>query len=139
MNHKKAYITEFVDVKKDTMMNIPSNIAEALKIKEGTRLLIVADINKMNFVAYPIVKEERMLAEVKVRMLDKPGALGEIATALGEMGINIHTTLIPPSTTGVSDAYLIVDCTESKVPLTEVEEKLGKLKNTIEVEVNPLE
>ncbi|MBS7248956.1 MAG: hypothetical protein QXW47_04530 [Candidatus Jordarchaeales archaeon] len=139
MSTKKPFITEFVLVGKNNSINLPSSVASSLKIKEGTRLLIVADVSKMNFVAYPIIKEERMLAEVKVRMLDKPGALGEIATELGKMSINIQTTVIPPGTTGIADAYFIVDCTGSKISLSEVEERLKRLSSAVEVKVNPLE
>ncbi|MBS7287280.1 MAG: ACT domain-containing protein [Candidatus Freyarchaeota archaeon] len=139
MSQKKPFITEFVVIGKNHSVTLPQSVISSLNIKEGARLLIVADVNKMNFVAYPIIREERMLAEVRVRMLDKPGALGEIATELGKMGINIQTTVIPPGTTGVADAYFVVDCTGSKTPLPEVEERLKRLKNTVEVEVNPLE
>ncbi len=139
MSQKKPFITEFIHVGKNNSFTLPSSVASSLKIKEGTRLLIVADVSKMNFVAYPIIKEERMLAEIRVKMLDKPGALGEIATELGKMNINIQTTVIPPGATGMADAYFIVDCTGSKTPLSEVEERLKRLSSTVEVKINPLE
>lgn len=136
---KKPFIAEFVTIGENNSIILPSSIASSLNIKKGVRVLIVADVGKMNFVAYPIVRGERMLAEIKVKMLDKPGTLGMIATELGKMNINIQTTIIPPGSGGVADAYFIADCTESKVPLSEVEERLKKLENTIDVEVNPLE
>lgn len=136
---KRPFIAEFVTVGENNSIVIPPSVASSLNIKKGVRILIVADVSKMNFVAYPIAREERLLAEIKVKMLDKPGTLGRIATELGRMNINIQTTIIPPGSGGVADAYFIADCTESNVPLSEVEERLKKLENTIDVEVNPLE
>ena len=123
----------------ENRITLPQKICEMLDIKEGTRFLVIADKSKSKIILYPVVLGEEKFAELYMKLRDRPGVLGEVATELGKMNINIESTVVPPSVEKVSEFYAIINCTECSLPIVEVEERLKKLENTIEVEIIPIE
>ncbi len=131
--------SQFTTMDSENRITIPKKICETLEIGEGTRFLVVPDKTKSKITLYPIIRGEEKFAELHMKLRNLPGVLGEVATELGKMNINIESSVVPPSSEKISDFYAIINCTECKIPIVEVEEKLRKLKNTIEVEIIPIE
>ncbi|MFB0560879.1 MAG: ACT domain-containing protein [Candidatus Lokiarchaeia archaeon] len=139
-SHKNsARASQFTTMDSENRITLPEKLCEMLDIKEGTRFLVIADKSKSKIVLYPIILGEEKFAELHMKLKNLPGVLGEVATELGKMKINIESTVVPPSFEEISDFYAIINCTECKIPIVEVEEKLRKLENTIEVEIIPIE
>lgn len=131
--------SQFSTIDSEYRIKLPEKVCEMLDIKEGTRFLIIADKSKTKIILYPIILGEEKFAELYMKLRNIPGVLGVVATELGKMNINIESTVVPPSFEEISDFYAIINFTECKTPIVEVEKKLRKLKNTIEVEIIPIE
>ncbi|MHA1361998.1 MAG: ACT domain-containing protein [Candidatus Freyarchaeota archaeon] len=131
--------SQFTTMDSENRITLPQKICEMLDIKEGTRFLVIADKSKSKIILYPVVLGEEKFAELYMKLRDRPGVLGEVATELGKMNINIESTVVPPSVEKVSEFYAIINCTECSLPIVDVEERLKKLENTIEVEIIPIE
>jgi len=120
-------------------ITLPEKVCEMLNIKEGAKFLVVADKSKSKIMLYPIIMGEDKFAELYMKLRDIPGVLGKVATELGKMNINIESSIVTPSVEKISDFNAIINCKNCKLSLVEVEEKLKKLENTIEVEITPVE
>ncbi len=138
--HKNMYQSaQFTTMDSKNRILLPEKICEMLNIKEGTKFLVVADKSKSKIVLYPIIIGEDKFAELYMKLRDIPGVLGKVATELGKMSINIESSIVTPSVEKISDFFAIINCRSCKLSLAEVEEKLKKLENTIEVEIIPVE
>ncbi len=131
--------SQFTTMDSENRIILPKKICEILDIKEGTRFLVIVDKSKSKIILYPIILGEEKFAELYMKLRNLPGVLGEVATELGKMNINIESTVVPPSFEEISDFHAIINLTECKFPIVEVEEKLRKLESTIEVEIIPIE
>ncbi|MBS7251383.1 MAG: ACT domain-containing protein [Candidatus Freyarchaeota archaeon] len=138
--HKNIYQSaQFTTMDSKKRITLPEKVCEVLNIKEGARFLVVADKSKSKIMLYPIIIGEDKFAELYMKLRDIPGVLGKVATELGKMNINIESSIITPSVEKISDFNAIINCKNCKLSLVEVEEKLKKLENTIEVEITPVE
>ncbi|MHA1579475.1 MAG: ACT domain-containing protein [Candidatus Freyarchaeota archaeon] len=131
--------SQFATMDSENRITLPQRVCEMLDIKEGTRFLVIADKSKSKIMLYPVVLGEEKFAELYMKLRDRPGVLGEVATELGKMNINIESTVVLPSVEKVSEFYAIINCAECSLPIVDVEERLKKLENTIEVEIIPVE
>ncbi len=139
-SHKdSSRASQFTTINSKNRITLPEKICDTLDIKEGTRFLVIADKQKSKITLYPIILGEEKFAELYMKLRNFPGVLGEVATELGKMNINIESIAVPPSFEEISDFHAIINLSECKIPIVEVEEKLRKLESTLEVEIIPIE
>jgi AbrB family looped-hinge helix DNA binding protein len=130
---------QFTSINSKNQITLPKEICKTLDIKEGTRFLIIADKTKPRITLYPIILGKEKFAELHMKLRNIPGVLGKVATELGKMNINIESSIVPPSVEKISDFQAVINLTQCKLSIVEIEEKLRKLENTIEAEIIPIE
>ncbi len=108
-------IREVVRVDSKGRITIPLVIRNALDIREGMSVLLVADPDKKEFVVTPISNEARLM-EIEFEIEDRPGALAEVATKLAELGIDMVITRCTTIRRGENaECLIVVDVSRSSI------------------------
>ena len=127
-------IKEIVKVDSKGRITIPLTIREALDIREGMTVLLIADREKKEIIVSPI-PERAKLVELTVRVEDRPGVLAEITRFLAEKGVDIIATRCIVIRRGeLGECYMVVDLSRSLITQPrELEELLSKLEPVKEI------
>ncbi|MCD6301326.1 MAG: ACT domain-containing protein [Staphylothermus sp.] len=127
-------IKEIVKVDSKGRITIPLTIREALDIREGMTVLLIADREKKEIIVSPI-PERAKLVELTLRVEDRPGVLAEITRILAEKGVDIIATRCIVIRRGeLGECYMVVDLSRSLITQPrELEELLGKLEAVKEI------
>ncbi|MEM2146202.1 MAG: ACT domain-containing protein [Candidatus Jordarchaeaceae archaeon] len=131
--------SQFTTINAENKIKLPKEICDMLDIKEGTRFLVIADKPKSRITLYPVILGKDKFAELNMKLMDIPGVLGKVATELGKININIESSIVHPSIKKISNFQAIINLTECKHSIVEIEERLRKLENIIEAEIIPIE
>lgn len=116
-------------------IKLSDEVLQALELEPHTAFLAVGELTPRRIVLYPVVMGGRRLVEVLATIKDQPGSLGEIAMALGEIDVNIETSILPPGSQGLCEWIAVIDMTNSKLNLEELKAKLNGLGSVESVEV----
>jgi len=135
VTRKRFQATELVSLDEHGCMKLSEEVLEALDIEPRTAFLAVGELTPRRIVLYPVAMGDRRLVEVLATIKDTPGSLGEIATALGDIDVNIETSILPPGSGGLCDWIAVIDITNSKLGLEELKAKLNGLSLVESVEV----
>ncbi|ABN70058.1 transcriptional regulator, AbrB family [Staphylothermus marinus F1] len=127
-------IREIVKVDSKGRITIPLTIREALDIREGMTVLLIADKEKKEIIVSPI-PERAKLVELSIRVEDRPGVLAELTRELADRGIDIIATKCIVLKRGeIGECYMVVDLSRSLITnLKELEDSLKKLEPVREV------
>jgi len=132
---KRFQATELVSLDEGGRIRLSEEVLEALGIEPRTAFLAVGELTPRRILLYPVAMGGRRLVEVLATIKDKPGSLGEIATALGDLDVNIETSILPPGLGGLSEWIAVIDITNSKLSLDELKAKLSELSSVESLEV----
>ncbi|RLG84109.1 MAG: AbrB family transcriptional regulator [Thermoprotei archaeon] len=122
-------IKEIVKVDSKGRITIPLVIREALDIREGMNVLLIADISKKEVIVSPISEEARLL-EIEFELEDRPGALAEVVSELARQGVDMIITRCTALKRGETAECLVVADT-SKSTIT-AEKELERLLSRLE-------
>lgn len=127
-------IKEIVKVDSKGRITIPLTIREALDIREGMTVLLIADKEKKEIIVSPI-PERAKLVELTIRVEDRPGVLAELTRELAERGIDIIATKCMVLKRGeLGECYMVVDLSRSLLTNSrELEESLASLEPVKEI------
>jgi len=70
-------------------LSIPVKVREVLGLKEGMRVLLVADVRERRITVNPFADPEAKLVEFRMSLEDIPGALAKAASILAREGIDL--------------------------------------------------
>ena len=122
-------IKEIVKVDSKGRITIPLVIREALDIREGMNVLLIADTNKKEVIVSPISEEARLL-EIEFEMEDRPGALAEVVSELARQGIDMIITRCTALKRGeTAECLVVADISKSAIT---TEKELERLLNRLE-------
>jgi AbrB family looped-hinge helix DNA binding protein len=108
-------IKEIVKVDSKGRITIPLTIREALDIREGMTVLLIADKERKEIIVSPI-PERAKLVELTFRVEDRPGVLAEITRVLADHGIDIIATKCIVLKRGeLGECYMVVDLSRSLI------------------------
>lgn len=106
-------------------ISIPANVREALGLKDGMRVLLIADIEEKKIMINPFADPEAKLVEFRISLSDVPGALAKAASILANNGVDL---LFSESRTLKRGEYAewiaIADCSKCSKTLSKLEEEL---------------
>jgi len=122
-------IKEIVKVDSKGRITIPLVIREALDIREGMNVLLIADTSKKEVIVSPI-SEEAQLLEVEFEMEDRPGALAEVVSELARQGVDMIITRCTALKRGeTAECLVVADISKSAIT---TEKELERLLNRLE-------
>ncbi|MET1160739.1 MAG: ACT domain-containing protein [Thermoprotei archaeon] len=121
---------ELVKVDSKGRITIPLAIREALGIREGMNVLLVADIDEKKVFITPIPDRAKLI-EITVVVEDRPGAVAEISKTLADRGIDIVALKCVVIKRGeIGECTLIVDTSKS---LVSTPQEIQQLLNELEI------
>ncbi len=119
-------IREIVRVDNKGRITIPLIIREALDIREGMSVLLIADTEKRELIVSPI-SEEAKLFEIEIEIEDRPGALAEVANELARHSIDQVMTRCTTLRRGeIAECIMVVDTSKSAITTEKELENLIK-------------
>jgi len=122
-------IREIVKVDSKGRITIPLVIREALDIREGMNVLLIADTSKKEVIVSPISQEAQLL-EIEFEMEDRPGALAEVVSELARQGVDMIITRCTALKRGeTAECLVVADISKSTIT---TEKELEKLLNRLE-------
>ncbi|RLG83170.1 MAG: AbrB family transcriptional regulator [Thermoprotei archaeon] len=122
-------IREIVKVDSKGRITIPLVIREALDIREGMNVLLIADTSKKEVIVSPISQEAQLL-EIEFEMEDRPGALAEVVSELARQGVDMIITRCTALKRGeTAECLVVADVSKSTIT---TEKELEKLLNRLE-------
>jgi len=122
-------IKEIVKVDSKGRITIPLVIREALDIREGMNVLLIADTSKKEVIVSPI-SEEAQLLEIEFEMEDRPGALAEVVSELARQGVDMIITRCTALKRGeTAECLVVADISKSAIT---TEKELERLLNRLE-------
>ncbi len=122
-------IKEIVKVDSKGRITIPLVIREALDIREGMNVLLIADTSKKEVIVSPISEEARLL-EIEFEMEDRPGALAEVVSELARQGVDMIITRCTALKRGeTAECLVVADISKSAIT---TEKELERLLNRLE-------
>ncbi len=108
-------IREVVRVDSKGRITIPLAIRNALDIREGMSVLLIADPDKKEFTVTPI-SDEAKLVEIEFEIEDRPGALAEVASKLADLGIDMVVVRCTTIRRGeIGECIVIADVSKSSI------------------------
>ncbi|MEM2850049.1 MAG: ACT domain-containing protein [Candidatus Bathyarchaeia archaeon] len=121
-------------------VSIPLKVREALGLKDGMRILLIADVEERKIAINPFADPDAKLVEFKISLNDVPGALARAASILAKNAIDL---LFSESRTLRRGEYAewiaIADYSKCIKPLKKIEEELISEKCIKAVEYKLLE
>jgi len=136
-------LTRFTDVVKvdsKGRVTIPLVIREAMDIREGRYLIMVADVEKKEIALTPISPSAEEVYEIRAELKDRPGALADFAARLKEVGFNLLIVRCTTLKKGeIAECTFIAEPLEArKIDVDEARKRLEKLEITHYIVVKPL-
>ncbi|MEM1749358.1 MAG: AbrB family transcriptional regulator [Desulfurococcaceae archaeon] len=122
-------LKEMTKVDSKGRITIPLVIREALDVREGMNVVIIADVEKKEIVLTPLPKESKLL-EVTFEIVDRPGSLAEVTSELAKTGVDLVLTKCTTIKRGeVAECSIVIDVSKSIIVNTkELEELLAKIE-----------
>ncbi|MBS7612027.1 ACT domain-containing protein [Candidatus Bathyarchaeota archaeon] len=121
-------------------ISIPVKVREALGLKEGMRILLIADVEERKIAINPFADPDAKLVEFKISLNDVPGALARAASILAKNGIDLLFSESRTLRRGEHAEWIaIADYSKCLKPLEKIGEELISEKCIKAVEHKPLE
>lgn len=117
---------------------IPQIIRESLGLRTNSQVMMVADSEAKEIKITPVgLDEKRKPIKLRITMEDVPGALAKIARTFGSLGISLmygESVILEKEKKAM---WTVISPTPS-IPLDDLEEKLKKEGDALNVKVVPL-
>ncbi|MEM3546136.1 MAG: ACT domain-containing protein [Candidatus Bathyarchaeia archaeon] len=121
-------------------ISIPVKVREALGLKDGMRVLLIADVEERKIAINPFADPEAKLVEFRISLNDVPGALAKAASILANNGIDLLFSESRTLRRGESAEWIaIADYSKCFKPLDKLGEELISEKCVKAVEYKPLD
>ncbi len=133
-------VTALVKVDSKGRITIPQAMRETIGIEPGMLMAVIADIEKKEIIVTPIYGKDNIIYEIEVTLIDRPGAIAEVADALAKHGVDIIaqrcTTLMRGQEGGCT---MIVDLSKTSIKEEDLKNLLMSLDAVTQVRVKKFE
>lgn len=82
-------LTAIVKVDSKGRITIPQTMRETIGVEPGMLMAVIADTDKKEIIVSPIYGKGTIIYEVEVSLIDRPGAIAEVAEALARNNVDI--------------------------------------------------
>jgi len=133
-------LTAIVKVDSKGRITIPQTMRETIGVEPGMLMAIIADTDKREIIVSPIYGKGNIIYEVEVTLIDRPGAIAQVADALARSNIDViaqRCTTIMRGQEG--SCTIIVDMSKSPLSEEELKNLLVRLDVVTQVRVKKFE
>jgi len=129
-------IYEVVVVDSKSRITIPSKVRDLLGLGSGSILMFIADTGSREIKIIPLTDAESRVYQLRIVMVDKPGALAEIAQTLANQGVDLLFTVSKTiRRKEIAEWSIVADFSKSKVSEEEIVNTLKNLNIVRGVEI----
>jgi len=130
----KLYEVVVVDSKSRIM--IPSKVRDLLGLSSGSILMLIADTETREIKIIPLTDAESRVYQLRIVMLDKPGALAKVAQILANYGVDLLFTVSKTiRREEIAEWSIVADFSKSKVSEEKIMSTLKNLDIVREVKI----
>ncbi len=120
-----------IDARGRTVM--PSSIRDALGLREGMYVMLVADLERKDIRIVPFADPEAELVELQITLRDAPGALARVAAVLANNKVDLLSTESRTLKRGESaEWYAIADVSKCECKPDELKSRIKREGGAIE-------
>ncbi len=130
----KVILSEPLSIK-DGKIEIPKDIIESLRIKEGDRLVAMGDTKRREIVLYHLSETEAKLVELKVTMKDVRGSIAGLTQVLADANVSVETAVLPPAISAQSTFTAVLNLSKLTIGLPELESKIRDLDFVTKIKI----
>ena len=133
-------LTAIVKVDSKGRITIPQTMRETIGVEPGMLMAVIADTDKREIIVSPIYGKGNIIYEVEVTLIDRPGAIAQVADALARSNIDViaqRCTTIMRGQEG--SCTIIVDMSKSPLSEEELKNLLVRLDVVTQVRVKKFE
>jgi len=120
-------MSEIVRVDARGRLVMPSSIRDALGLREGMYVMLVADLERKDIRIVPFADPEAKLVELQITLRDAPGSLARVATVLANNRVDLLSTESRTLKRGESaEWYAIADVSKCECKLDELTARIKR-------------
>ena len=106
---------------------MPSTIRDALGLREGMYVMLLADLERKDVRIVPFADPEAKLVELQITLKDVPGALARVAAVLASNRVDLLSTESRTLKRGESaEWYAIADISKCECKLEELRSRIKR-------------
>ena len=133
-------VYDIIKIQDNGVIQIPEDIAMEIGIVKGAYFLMEANERSKEISFERIAVPGKNLAELTVILVDKPGALADVALELGNSNINIlFNESDEIESTNLSALVALLDISQATISIADLKTHLKKTKMVREVEIRKIE
>jgi len=118
-------MTEIVRIDSRGRVTMPSSIRDAVRLSEGTYVILIADLDEKEVRIVPFADPEAKLVEFRITFADVPGTLAKAADVLARQGVDLLSSESRTLRRGESAEWIVIaDVSKCKCELGELERKV---------------
>jgi len=126
-------MSEIVRIDARGRVVMPSSIRDALGLREGMYVMLVADLERKDIRIVPFADPEAKLIEFQITLRDVPGALARVAAVLANNRVDLLSTESRTLKRGNSaEWYAIADVSKCECKLDELKSRIKREGAAIE-------
>jgi len=120
-------MTEIVRIDAKGRVIFPMTVREALGLREGMYVMVIADLDRKEVSIIPFADPEARLMEFRVGFGDAPGALARVAKVLADANVDLLATESRTLHRGEAAEWsAIADVSKCKLDIKELKAKILK-------------
>ena len=131
---EKVIISEPLVVKAGKI-EIPKDILDEMRIRDGDRLVAMGDSKRREIVLYHISDTEAKFVEIRVTMKDVRGSIAKLTQVFADAEVNVETAVLPPAIENKSIFTAILNLSKLSIGLADLESMICALDFVIKVDI----
>ena len=126
-------MSEIVRIDARGRVVMPSSIRDALGLREGMYVMLVADLERKDIRIVPFADPEAKLVELQITLRDAPGSLARVAAVLANNRVDLLSTESRTLKRGESaEWHAIADVSKCECKLDELRSRIKREGAAIE-------
>lgn len=133
-------LSEIIKMDPKGRITIPQAMREALEIRPGMLMVLIADADKREIIMSPVMSSGESIYEFDVILTDKPGSLAAVTSIFAKHKGDIVASKCASITRGEeANCIFVVDMSISPSSTEDLRRELESLNSVIQVKVRKFE
>ncbi|MCS7106706.1 MAG: ACT domain-containing protein [Acidilobaceae archaeon] len=133
-------MSEIIKVDLKGRITIPQTMREALEIRPGMLMVLIADAEKREIIMNPVMTSGETMYEFDILLADRPGSLASVTNVFAEHKADIVASKCASITRGEeANCIIVADMSLSSSSPEKIREDLEALETVIQVKMRRFE
>ncbi len=132
-------VYDFVVMDSKSRVTIPLKIRKVLGLREGMKLLLIANSSKKELRIIPLLELQAKVYRLRIVMSDRPGVLARAASLLAEEGVDLIMTESRTIRRGeIAEWVIVADLSNCQLDVSALVERIRGLDFVKSVEITQM-